>query len=163
MVQVNSSIALPFPDTKYEVVVRIGEKEIKTGAPSFNKGRYNRYNFKTTPEQAEYKAPYLDAFDLGQVFIYLRGKSTLKGEQNVCYYRSSVRDFIDMDPKIKWLEFQPDLSLGAVTESHMAGLVGIRISIHDVTANGPADWKQGIWGQRVPRRPGNLKARAYIY
>jgi len=100
MVQVNSSIALPFPDTKYEVVVRIGEKEIKTGAPSFNKGRYNRYNFKTTPEQAEYKAPYLDALDLGQVFIYLRGRSTLKGEQNVCYYRASVRNFMDMDPKI---------------------------------------------------------------
>jgi hypothetical protein len=45
----------------------------------------------------------------------------------------------------------------------MAGLVGIRISIHDVTQNGPYDWSKGVWGARIPKRPGNLKARVYIY
>jgi hypothetical protein len=38
MVQVNAAIALPEENTKYEVVVRIGEHEIKAGPPTFNKG-----------------------------------------------------------------------------------------------------------------------------
>jgi Ca2+-dependent lipid-binding protein len=45
----------------------------------------------------------------------------------------------------------------------MAGLVGLRISIHDVSRNGPYDWSKGVWGSRLSKRPGNLKARLYIY
>lgn len=45
----------------------------------------------------------------------------------------------------------------------MAGLCGIRISIHNVTESGPYTWDKGIWNTRMSKRPGNLKARAYIY
>ena len=45
----------------------------------------------------------------------------------------------------------------------MAGLVGIKISLHDLQ-KGPIDWMQyDCWNTRIPRRPGNLKARAYIF
>ena len=174
MVQVNSAIALPQENTAYEVVVRVGEHEIKTGPPPFKKGRYNRYNFRTTPpgskdstaekdKQVVFNAPYISLEDMGTVFVYLRGKSLTGSESNVCYARLSARDLVDKDPKIQWLEFLPDLAVGTVKDSHMAGLVGIRVSIHDVTANGPYDWSKGVWGTRIPKRPGNLKARVYIY
>lgn len=50
-------------------------------------------------------------------------------------------------------------------QPHKAGLVGIRLSVHDVTQFGPIDWAsyKDTWGKRLPRRPGNLKVRAYIF
>lgn len=49
-------------------------------------------------------------------------------------------------------------------DPHKAGLVGLRISVRDVTKDGPIEWsKHAIWGKKIPRRPGNLKARAYIF
>jgi hypothetical protein len=115
MVQVNAAIALPEENTKYEVVVRIGEHEIKTGPPPFNKGRYNRYNYRTiapgskdskpeTDKLVVYNAPYISISDMGSVFVYLRGKSGLTGsESNICYYRGKADKFTDKDPGIKWL------------------------------------------------------------
>lgn len=54
MTQVTSAIALPKDDTKYEVVVRIADKEISTGEAVFCKGSYNRFNFRTKPDEAEF-------------------------------------------------------------------------------------------------------------
>lgn len=54
MTQINSAIALPSENTKYQVVVRIADKEISTGDAVFNKGSYNRFNYRTTPEEAEF-------------------------------------------------------------------------------------------------------------
>lgn len=49
-------------------------------------------------------------------------------------------------------------------EPHKAGLVGLKISIRDVTHSGAADWASNpVWGKRMPRRPGNKKVRAYIF
>lgn len=78
-------------------------------------------------------APYVNLEDMGTVFVYLRGKSLTGSEQNICYARLRANDLVDKDPKIQWLEFLPDLAVGSVKDSHMAGLVGIRVSIHDVT------------------------------
>ena len=100
---------------------------------------------------------------MGTIFVYLVSNSTISGEQKVCFARILAKDLLDKDPVIKWIEFLPDPAIAAVKESHMAGLVGLRISIHDVTENGPYDWSKGVWGARIPKRPGNLKARDYIY
>ena len=54
MTQVNSAIALPQENVKYEVVVRIAEKEVTTGQAVFNKGRYNRFNYRTKVDEAEF-------------------------------------------------------------------------------------------------------------
>ena len=54
MTQVNSAIALPQENVKYEVVIRIADKEISTGEAVFNKGRYNRFNYRAKVEEAEF-------------------------------------------------------------------------------------------------------------
>ena len=54
MTQINSAIALPDDETKYEVCVRIADKEISSGEAVFSKGSYNRFNFRTKPEEAEF-------------------------------------------------------------------------------------------------------------
>ena len=117
-----------------------------------------------TDKLVVFNAPYINISDMGSVFVYLRGKTGLTGsEQNICYYRGKADKFTDKDPGIKWIEFLPDPSINEVEESHMAGLCGIRISIHNVTESGPYTWDKGIWNTRMAKRPGNLKARAYIY
>lgn len=119
MVQINSAVSLPQPMTDYEVVVRVGEHEIRTGNPPFKKERYNRFNFRTTapggkdsnPEkdkQVTFNAPYLNIDDIGTVFVYLRGKTLLQGEQNICYYRLHATQCMEKDPEISWVEFLPD-------------------------------------------------------
>lgn len=60
-------------------MVRIADKEISTGDAVFNKGSYNRFNFRTTPEEAEFIGPYTSMSDIGSIFIYLRKKSKLRG------------------------------------------------------------------------------------
>ena len=137
MAQVNSAIALPKDDTKYEVVIRIADREISTGEAVFNKGSYNRFNFRTNPDdldQTVFEGPYPNREDIGAVFIYLRKKFKLGGIKNICYYRGHVRDFFDPDAeKIQWIQLLPDKAINEVKEPHKAGLVGLRISVHDIT------------------------------
>ena len=58
---------------------------------------------------------------------------------------------------------KPDRAIGEVDDYYKAGIVGIRIAINDNTADGEIDWKKTIFGKKIPRRPGNLKVRAYIF
>ena len=103
MTQITAAIGLPKQDTKYEVVVKLNEKEFKSGAPAMNKGSYNRYNWRNKEEEAEYKAPYINLDDLGSIFIYLKAKLSF-GEKLICFYRASVKKFLDPDPKkISWI------------------------------------------------------------
>lgn len=135
MTQINSAIALPEKDTRYQIMIRIADKEIVTEDAPFNKGSYNRFNFRTDPEQAEFQGPYVNREDIGAVFVYLRRKSKIgKKYYNICYYRGHVREFFDPNPtEIKWVQLQPDKAINEVKEPHKAGLVGIRLSVHDVT------------------------------
>ena len=103
MTQITSAIGLPKQDTKYEIVVKINEKEFKSGAPAMNKGSYNRYNWRNDEKDQEYKAPYINLEDIGSVFIYLKAKTTF-GEKFICFYRASARKFLNPDPqKISWI------------------------------------------------------------
>ena len=166
MTQINSAIALPEDNEEYEIVIRIADKEITSGSAVFAKGSYNRFNYRTKPEDAEFVAPYVNREDIGSVFIYLRRKFKIKGLLNICYYRGHVNEFFDLNPtKIRWVQLNIDKCIDKVKEPHRAGLVGIRLSVHDVTQNGPIDWSsyKDTWGKRIPRRPGNLKVRAYIF
>ena len=58
MTQINAAIALPKDDTKYEIVVRIADKEISSGEAVFHKGSYNRFNFRTNVDDAVFEGPY---------------------------------------------------------------------------------------------------------
>jgi len=166
MTQINCAMALPEEDTKYEIVMSIADKEITTGEAVYCKGSYNRFNFRTKPEEAEFHGPYVNKEDIGSVFIYLRRKFKIGGKKNICFFRGHVRDFFDPNPvKIKWIQLNPDKAHNEVKEPHKAGLVGFRLSVHDVTQFGKIDWDsfKDSWGKRMPRRPGNLKIRAYVF
>jgi hypothetical protein len=65
---------------------------------------------------------------------------------------------------LKWYELAPDLSVGKVKDFHKAGLVSLKLSIHDKTRNGPIDFATfDAWKKPPPKRPKNFKVRAYIF
>ena len=71
-----------------------------------------------------------------------------------------------MDPnaQIKWVELTNDLAVGKISESHKAGLISFKLSIHDRTANGPISFDQyDAWKKPPPKRMKVYKARVYIY
>ena len=101
----NSAIALPKEETKYEVVIRVADKEISTGKCVFNKGAYNRFNFRTDVDMATFEAPYLNIDDIGQVFIYLRKKFKLGGVKDICFYKGHSGDYHNETPEgLTWVQ-----------------------------------------------------------
>ena len=114
MVQTTAAIGLPEENTKYEVVVRIADKEFSTGPPAMNKGSYNRYNWRNKEEDGIFKMPYINLDDLGSIFIYLKAKTTW-GDKYICFYRSSVKKWLDKNPqKIEWIQLKPDGAIDQV-------------------------------------------------
>lgn len=120
-------------------MVRIAAQEFSTGKPQVHAGQFNRYNYRI---EGEAIFPYINREDIGSIFVYLRQKYTLGGWKNICFYRAKVTEFFDPNPTLmKWVELQPDLAVGEVTDTYKAGLVGMRMSIHDETALGTINWK----------------------
>lgn len=124
-------IGLPFDNTDFEVGVRVADKEWMTGLPKVKKAKYNRYNALLTENEREFRMPYLSIQDIGTVFIYL-----YKGKKRICYWKGSIMEFTNPNPAIKWIELMPDFAIGEVKDHYKAGIVGIRMSIHDVSLNG---------------------------
>jgi hypothetical protein len=88
----------------------------------------------------------------------------MDGNLPVCYYLDSVRNFFDPNPKFKWVEMCPDRCVNKVKESHKAGIISFKISVHNVTDRGPIDYKNfDSWRKKVPKRSLPIKIRAYIY
>ena len=73
---------------------------------------------------------------MGKVYFYL-----MDGDSPVCFASESIENFKNPNPKMKWIELQPDLSIGKVTEPHKCGLISVKLAIHDKTQNGPLDFK----------------------
>jgi hypothetical protein len=63
----------------------------------------------------------------------------LKEKERVCFARLDVKDFLDPSPDVKWLELEPDMAIGVIKDHYKAGIIGIRMSIQDVTKDGPLD------------------------
>lgn len=96
---------------------------------------------------------------MGRVYFYL-----MDGEKPICYAKDEIRHCLDPNPKFKWFELTPDLSIGRVKEAHKAGLISIKLSIHDKSLNGPIDFAQfAAWKKPPPKRPINFKIRAYVF
>ena len=75
-----------------------------------NKGRYNRYNYRNKhpddpnnkgdkTDDTIFEAPYINLDDLGSIFIYLKAKAKFGDDKYICFYRSSVKEWLDTDPK----------------------------------------------------------------
>ena len=116
-VQITSAIGLPKEDEKYEVVVRLADREWSSGKAVVNKGRYNRFNYRNKDDDTIFEAPYINLDDLGSIFIYLKAKMTIGADKYICYHRSSVKQWLDTDPKkISWISLKPDRAIGEVDE-----------------------------------------------
>ena len=130
--EVGQGIALPSA-SKYNVKIKIADFELKTDKPAFAENTFNRWNHRFP--KTSYVVNYQDVYDIGRVYIYL-----MDGDNAVCYIQEEIETFMDPNPQFRWYELQPDLSVGKVKEAHMAGLVSIKLSIHDKTKNGPIDF-----------------------
>jgi len=165
MVHVVSGLSLPAKE-KYEVVVRLGEKEIKTDQPAAAAETYNRWNWRNKPEDGIFEAPYINLDDLGSIFVYLKAKMTIGSDKYICFYRSKVKDWLMTNDKndvnkITWVQLKPDRAFSEVDDAYKAGIIGLRLGIVDIT-QGPYDWPT-VFTERLKKRPGNLKVRAYIF
>lgn len=58
----------------------------------------------------------------------------------------------------------PDLAEGDVKDPNKAGLVGIRMSVHDIDNDGPINWNDyPNWKKKMKKRPNCYKVRAYVF
>lgn len=55
----------------------------------------------------------------------------MDGDNAICYSCMNVEEFMDPNPAIRWIELQPDLSIGKVKDHYKSGIVSIKLSIHD--------------------------------
>lgn len=94
------------------------------------------------------------------MFIYLRHNG-----KRVCFWKGSIMQFTDPNPKLRWIDFEPDLAIGKVKQHYRAGIVGIRISIHDVSKDGPMNWanKEIFWGKKLKKFPNIFKIRIFCW
>ena len=153
--------------------MRIADKEWKQEKPATCKKRYNRFNSIVTedaknPEKNRelgfYEAPFMSIHDIGTVFFYLHQKLKIGGWKRVCYWKGDILRFTEPDAKLQWLELNPDLAIGEVKKPYLAGVIGVRFSIHDVTSNGEIDWKKyPAWQGRIIKRPPNMKVRVFCW
>lgn len=129
--------------------MRIADKEWKVEKPMSAKKRYNRYNNIVTedPKNPEnnrtlgfYESPYMSIDDIGTVFFYLHYKTKISGWKRVCYWKGDIKRFKEPNAKLQWLEMNPDLAIGEVKKPFLAGIIGVKMSIHDVSSNGAIDW-----------------------
>mmetsp|Transcript_30293 Transcript_30293/g.46311 ORF Transcript_30293/g.46311 Transcript_30293/m.46311 type:complete len:158 (+) Transcript_30293:1372-1845(+) len=103
--------------------------------------------------------PYVDCLDFGKVIIQLMDKS-----KPICYYTDSISNFLDPNPQYKWVPFLPDQCVGSVKEAHKAGMFSFKLSLHDISRNGPITFKEfPAWSKKVPKRSNPVKIRAYVY
>ena len=61
----------------------------------------------------------------------------MSGDKPICFYSANIEEFMDPNPKMRWIELNPDLALGKVTEHSQAGLISFKMSIHDKAKDGP--------------------------
>ena len=102
----------------------------------------------------DFIAPYMSIEDIGTVFVYLN-KKFIRNTKRICFWKGNITQFTNPNPELKWIEMTPDLAIGEVKEFHMAGIVGLRLSIHDVTKNGPIDWNEyWRWTTKISKRGG---------
>ena len=86
------------------------------------------------------------------------------GDKPICFYRADIKLLTNPNPEFVWIELQPDKALGKITLPHKAGLISIKVSIHDKTANGPIKFTDfDSWKKPPSKRLGILKVRAFIF
>lgn len=138
-------------------MIKFADIEMKTDKPLGQENTYCRWNHRF--KQQNIKLPYIDEYDIGRVYVYL-----MSGSTPICYYKGEIEEFLDPNPKMKWLQMNCDMALGKVKEAHLSGLVSVKISIHNTSKNGPINFESfDSWKKPPPKRLNAYKVRAYIF
>jgi hypothetical protein len=61
----------------------------------------------------------------------------MDGDNPISYWTGPASDFIDPNPKYRWLIMKADKAEGYITNDYDAGMIQIKLSINDVFKNGP--------------------------
>ena len=107
------------------------------------------------------KVPYSKIASLESVYIYLMKKS-YGSWKRVCYYRGHITDFEVKNAPIKWLQMVPDLAIGETKEPNKAGIIGIRLAVHDVGNDGQINWADYPLWQKMKKRADLYKASGFL-
>jgi hypothetical protein len=103
--------------------------------------------------------PYVDCHDFDKVIVHL-----MDGDTPVCFFKDDIANYVDPNPAMQWHSFLPDLSVKKVKKPDQVGQFSFRLSLHDVSANGPIVFKDyDAWKKKVPKRSNPVKIRAYVY
>ena len=115
IVEIGGAISLP--DSKdYKIKVCLNDWSWETNKPIESARNYCRFNQRF--EANDVKFPYKTNDNIGKVFVYL-----MNGKDPICFWKGSVLDFFDKDPKMQWFPFTNDMAVGDVDEAYKAGMV----------------------------------------
>ena len=156
IVDIGLGICLP-GDEKYTIKVKIGDFELNSSKPKESKPGYNRWSerFNTTT----FKSVYPNLKQMDRLYVYL-----MKGDVPVCYWKGTAEEFMDPNPKYRWLVMKNDKAIGKVENDYEAGLIQIKMSINQKHTNGAVDYKQyEAWKKPPPRRLQSKKIRCFIF
>ena len=154
--EVGTGISLP-AKKKYSVRIQINDYLIQTKTAIEQKGNYNRWSERLPV--STFKGPYKSIEELGRIYVYL-----MDGEEPICFWKGLAADFTDPNPAYRWLPLQCDLAKGRVTNSWEAGLVQVKITIHNKSKNGAFDFqKLDAWKKLPPKRLNSYKIRCFIF
>ena len=64
------------------------------------------------------KTPYPTVDQMENIFVYL-----MDGNYPICFWKGKVSEFLDPNPKFRWLTFKNDKAVGKVTDDHEAGML----------------------------------------
>lgn len=96
---------------------------------------------------------------MDKMFVYL-----MDGTYPICYWKGKVSEFLDPDPKYRWLILKNDKAVAKVDHDYEAGMIQMKFSINDKMRNGTVDYKQfDAWKKPPPRRLGTKKIRCFIF
>jgi hypothetical protein len=76
---------------------------------------------------------YQSIEEMDKIFVYL-----MDGTKPICFWKGSVSDFKDPNPKYRWLTMKTDKAIGSVENDYEAGLLQFKFSINDVARNNNA-------------------------
>ena len=70
----------------------------------------------------------------------MKYKGKIGGEKRISFLRINIIEFLTPNPELRWVDMEPDLAIGEVKDHFRAGIVGFRLSIHDIEKDGPINF-----------------------
>ena len=60
----------------------------------------------------------------------------------ICFFKEKATKFDDISANLNWYQFNPDLSAGKVKDKMKAGMLGLKLYIHDHEKYGQFDYNK---------------------